>query len=114
AGPWAVSGPALHIGATALSDTAWHRTTRARLASEAPRLDALARSAGWHPLGGTDLFRLYDVGDSQTTQEALAHHAIWSRRFATQPNWLRLGLPGLGEWPRLEAAMKADTASRQT
>ena len=40
-GPWAVSGPALRVGAMALRDLAWAEETRARLARDAARLDAL-------------------------------------------------------------------------
>ena len=64
AGPWPVSGPALALGAAALADTAWAAATRARLAAEAPRLDALAARAGWGLVGGTDLFRTYDTPDA--------------------------------------------------
>ena len=50
-GPWAVSGPALDIGARALEDVAWAVATRARLAADAARLDDLT---GWPLVGGTD------------------------------------------------------------
>ena len=105
AGPWPVSGPALALGAAALADTAWAAATRARLAAEAPRLDALAARAGWGLVGGTDLFRTYDTPDAALARDRLAHHRIWSRAFPWSPRWLRLGLPGdAGEWRRLAAA----------
>ncbi|PTE22070.1 threonine-phosphate decarboxylase [Cereibacter changlensis JA139] len=102
-GPWPVSGPALEIGAQALGDTAWAEATRARLAADATRLDALM---GLPLVGGTTLFRLYDAGDAKALQEALARRRIWSRVFPYSDRWLRLGLPGPQDWPRLEAALR--------
>src|ERR1700686_5037805 len=45
-GPWAVAGPAIAIGAAALSDLSWAATTRARLARAAIRLDQVLTGAG--------------------------------------------------------------------
>jgi cobalamin biosynthesis protein CobC len=105
-GPWPVSGPALAIGAAALADTGWTQATRVRLARDALRLDALVAARGTTPLGGTDLFRLYDTPDASLWQNRLAARQIWSRVFPYNPRWLRLGLPGAPEaWARLEAAL---------
>lgn len=104
-GPWAVSGPALHVGAAALTDVAWARTTRARLAENAARLDAQMQMAGARVLGGTTLFRLYEVEDAAAWQTRLARHRIWSRVFPYNPRWLRLGLPHALNWPRVMAAL---------
>ncbi len=104
-GPWAISGPALHIGAAALGDAAWARDTRARLAEDAAHLDALMQIAGARTLGGTTLFRLYEVENAARWQERLARHRIWSRIFPYDPRWLRLGLPHAVHWPRVEAAL---------
>ncbi|MDZ4135019.1 MAG: threonine-phosphate decarboxylase [Paracoccaceae bacterium] len=102
-GPWAVSGPALEIGARALRDLDWAQATRERLAQDAARLDALV---GWPLVGGCDLFRLYDVGDAAMVQARLARARIWSRIFPYSARWLRLGLPGnAADWARLEAAL---------
>jgi cobalamin biosynthetic protein CobC len=106
AGPWPVSGPAIAIGQHALSDRAWAETTRARLAEEAPRLDVMAQKVGWSLVGGTPLFRLYQIGDASAAQEKLARAKIWSRIFKERSGWLRLGLPGdATEWARLAAAL---------
>lgn len=105
-GPWAVSGPALTVGATALEDHGWAEDTRRRLAQDAVRLDALMRNAGASVVGGTDLFRLYDVNDAAAWQDRLARHRIWSRVFPYSRRWLRLGLPAPDGWPRLEAALR--------
>src|SRR5262249_13236589 len=57
-GPWAVSGPALAIGAEALADAAWIKRTRSRLAKSAERLDGMLADSGLDIAGGTNLFRL--------------------------------------------------------
>lgn len=103
-GPWAVSGPALTIGAEALSDPAWADETRLRLARDAARLDDLVTRKGAVSLGGTDLFRLYQVQDAKAAQAHLASHKIWSRVFPYADNWLRLGLPHPDRWSQVEAA----------
>jgi len=106
AGPWPVSGPAVTIGCAALMDTAWQEETRARLESDAARLDRLAEAAGWDRVGGTPLFRLYETGDAAAAQMRLARAQIWSRTFPYARGWLRLGLPdGAAQWARVEAAL---------
>jgi cobalamin biosynthetic protein CobC len=108
AGPWPISGAAIEIGRKALLDRDWADATRARLDKDALRLDHLAKAAGYKLVGGTPLFRLYEVGDAIVVQERLARAHIWSRIFADKPNWLRLGLPGdETEWSRLTAALSA-------
>ncbi len=105
-GPWPVSGPALEIGTRALRDPDWARATRARLAADADRLDALMTGTGAAALGGTTLFRLYEVSDAVAVADRLAKARILVRTFPYNPCWLRLGLPGDGEgWARLEAAL---------
>lgn len=101
-GPWPVSGAAIAIGSRALRDDAWAAATSARLARDCVRLDEMAREQGWALVGGTPLFRLYETRDALAAQEKLARGQIWSRVFARNPTWLRLGLPGSeGEWSRL-------------
>ncbi|MEM6579459.1 MAG: threonine-phosphate decarboxylase [Pseudomonadota bacterium] len=104
-GPWPVSGPALSLGAIALADRNWAQTTRARLNDDAARLDALMQQRGAASVGGTSLFRLYEVSDAADWQARLAHHHIWSRVFPYSRTWLRLGLPAPQDWSRLEAAL---------
>ncbi|WP_424972007.1 threonine-phosphate decarboxylase [Dinoroseobacter sp. S76] len=105
-GPWAVSGPALRIGETALSDHGWADATRARLSQDANRLDRLTMGAGWRVLGGTPLFRLYDTPSAEAAQDRLGACHILARRFPYSDTWLRLGLPGSSEgWVRLEKAL---------
>lgn len=104
-GPWAVSGPALRVGAAALTDQDWAQATRDRLAEDAARLDGLMLRAGAAVVGGTTLFRLYDVGDAAAWAERLARHRILGRVFPYSSRWLRLGLPDGAGWDRLEAAL---------
>ncbi len=104
-GPWAVSGPALRIGERALRDTEWASKTRARLAEDAARLDQLVLARGARLVGGTSLFRLYDVDDAPAWQTRLARAHIWSRIFPYSKTFLRLGLPPADGWARLEAAL---------
>ncbi len=107
AGPWPVSGPAIAIGEVALSDRSWAEAAVAQLRANSSRLDGLAQSAGWKPLGGTELFRLYDTPDAAAAQTRLARHQIWTRMFPYSDRWLRLGLPGqAAEWDRLAAALR--------
>lgn len=106
AGPWPVSGPAIEIGRAALSDDAWTRATIARLEGDARRLDDLAAQAGWGLVGGTALFRLYEMPDAHSVQYQLGEAQIWSRTFPWSKTWVRLGLPGNdAEWARLAAAV---------
>ncbi len=104
-GPWAVSGPALEIAARALEDDDWADATRARLSEDADRLDGLMTRAGATVVGGTTLFRLYDVGDAGAWQDRLAKGHVWSRIFPYSGSWLRLGLPAPDQWEQLEAAL---------
>lgn len=105
-GPWPVAGPAQHIGAAALNDPIWAKTTRDRLQTDAARLDLLMTQAGAAVIGGTTLFRLYQVDDAADWQDKLARHRIWSRVFPYNSRWLRLGLPGPAGWSRVEAALE--------
>lgn len=106
AGPWPVSGAAIAVGAAALADNDWAEATARRLTGDGARLDALAEGAGWTPLGGTALFRLYETGDARAAQARLAAAHVWSRIFPYSGGWLRLGLPGAAaEWSRVARAL---------
>ncbi len=106
AGPWPVSGAAIEIGTSALLDDAWSQKTSLRLGGEVRRMDGMAGKMGWKPVGGTALFRLFQVETAQAAQDHLARHRIWSRIFPYSTHWLRLGLPGNEtEWRRLGEAL---------
>lgn len=105
-GPWAVSGPALWVGALALSDRAWIAGMRSSLKLDALRLDGLLEDAAMHVIGGTDLFRLVETPDAQDIYEKLGRSGILVRPFDYNANWLRFGLPGpKADWVRLEKAL---------
>lgn len=105
-GPWAVSGPALAIGAAALADTRWLAEMRAKLPEDRRRLDALLQARGFSIEGGTHLFCLARHAQAQSIADKLGRSGIHVRRFAAEPAWLRFGLPGAeAEWRRLADAL---------
>ncbi len=104
-GPWQVSGPALSIGAEALADPHWADETRARLQDDTKQLDQLMTDKGAEVVGGTILFRLYEVRHAKDVQHQLAQGHVWSRVFPYAPDWLRLGLPHPDRWDQLKAAL---------
>ena len=93
-GPWAVSGPALAIGRTALSDEAWLQSAARRLTDDGRRFDELLSAAGFTVLGGTPLFRFTRHDDAPGMVQHLARHGIHVRAFFFAPERLRFGLPG--------------------
>ncbi|MBC7576929.1 MAG: threonine-phosphate decarboxylase [Tardiphaga sp.] len=107
-GPWAVSGPALRIGADALGNEAWSERMRAALTRQAQRLDAVLTEAGFEIVGGTSLFRLARHREALKLHAALARQQIWCRRFDYAEDWLRFGLPpDDAALERLAAALKS-------
>lgn len=106
-GPWAVSGPAITIGSTALADRNWLTQTRQRLDHEVRMLDAHLGRAGLPVIGGTSLFRLAAAPTAPEWYARLGHAGIIIRRFETAPEWLRFGIPGTATaWSRLNLALK--------
>jgi cobalamin biosynthesis protein CobC len=107
-GPWAVAGPAIEIGRTALADDEWRQRTLDRLAADAKRLDRLLTGAGFAIIGGTSLYRLTQSPDTGELFNRLGRAGILVRRFAEEPSWLRWGLPGDDNaWQRLANALSA-------
>jgi len=104
-GPWAVSGPALTVGARALADEAWLAAQGARLRDEARRLDTLLTRAGFRVEGGTSLFRLARHEAAPLRFERLARAGIWVRAFSWDSTLLRFGIPQEKDQPRLEKAL---------
>jgi cobalamin biosynthetic protein CobC len=112
-GPWAVSGPALATGATALADTAWVERTRRRLATSAARLDAILAASGFDFIGGTNLFRLVRVREANRLFRHLGRAGILVRIFPEHPEWVRFGLPANeASWRRLRNALAAFQQNR--
>jgi len=106
--PWAVSGPALAVGALALADTAWIERTRGRLTKAAGRLDALLSDCNLEIVGGTSLFRLVGTPSARALFHHLGRAGIFVRAFPDNVNWLRFGLPRRRQdWKRLAAALRS-------
>ncbi len=91
-GPWAVSGPALTIGAACLRDREMHVKTALSIRTNSTAQRAVFEQLGLTLIADTGLFHLINCPDASAVYEALAHHHILTRIFADQPNWLRLGL----------------------
>lgn len=104
-GPWPVAGPTLEIAGRALQDEEWAAQTRARLAQDAARLDAMAEAAGAEVVGGTALFRLYQVADAEAWQHELSEHHVLTRVFPYNPRWIRFGLPHPDRWAQVARAL---------
>lgn len=104
-GPWAVAGPALHVGAVALGDAAWLSHAGEARAADSKRLDALLAPQG-RVVGGTTLYRLLETPRAASLFETLGQAGIYVRRFQHDPSHLRFGLPGSeAEWARLAKAL---------
>ena len=106
-GKWAVSGPALAIGACVLTDDSWRQQTLEKLEADALRLDKIAQQNGLESAGGTNLFRLYQCNNAKDIQHKLAKQRIWRRTFSYSEYWIRLGLPKEDGWDRLERAFRS-------
>lgn len=104
-GPWAVAGPALHVGAVALGDADWLSKAGEARAADSRRLDALLAPHG-RVVGGTALYRLLEAPQAPSLFERLGQSGIYIRRFQHDPLHLRFGLPGdEPAWERLAQAL---------
>lgn len=111
-GPWAVAGPALHVGASALADSGWLACAAAGRMADAARLDGLLGPLG-RIVGGTVLFRLLETPHAAALFVHLGRRGIYVRRFQDAPARLRFGLPGEGtEWARLGEALASFAAEQ--
>ena len=104
-GPWPVSGVAQVVGRAALEDMRWANSTRQRMTVDVARLDATIQMKGAELIGGTALFRLFQVDNALKWQDKLARGKVWSRVFPYEETWLRIGLPPADRWGQLEAAL---------
>lgn len=105
-GPWAVSGPALHVACEALADNAWRLAMRAQLAQEVEKLATVLLRHGLPIAGGTSLFLMVRSGRAAEIFTALGRSGILVRPFAERPQDLRFGLPADAQaLARLDAAL---------
>jgi cobalamin biosynthetic protein CobC len=111
-GPWAVSGPALAVGAIALADDDWAEATACRLAEAAGRLDEVLSLGGARVVGGTSLFRLIEHPAAAALYDHFGRAGILVRAFAGRPRLLRCGLPdGEAALERLRSAVTGFTST---
>ena len=82
-----------------------HLPTRDRLRIDSGRLDRLMEDAGAQAIGGTRLFRLYEVDDARAWSDWLALDCVWPSVFPYSKTLLRLGFPAPDRWPQLESAL---------
>ena len=104
AGKWAVSAPALAVGARALKDEKWRQKMLVKLEQDACRLDKIAHQNSLKSVGGTNLFRLYQCKNPKDMQYKLAKHKVWTRIFSYSDSWIRIGLPPEDGWTQLNRA----------
>ncbi|WP_144578358.1 threonine-phosphate decarboxylase CobD [Agrobacterium sp. DE0009] len=107
-GPWAVSGPALHIATEALADEKWRSAMRLTLADDTRRLKRILEKTAVEIAGGTSLFTLVRSPFTPDLFNHLGRRGILVRIFDERPDDMRFGLPGSeAEWQRLEEALLA-------
>lgn len=92
-GPWAVSGPAIEIGCTALADEAWLGRSITELLDRAAALDQVLLRQELALVGGSPLFRLAAHRNAPFLFSALAQQGVLVRRFPAQREWLRVAPP---------------------
>ena len=100
-GPWAVSTPALQIGAAALADIDFQEQQRQWTGRQHDALVAVLNRHGITRIGGTPLYVLAEVNDAASLQNHLGR-AIWTRVFSYHKGWIRFGLALMQQgWPGL-------------
>ena len=108
AGPWAVSSPALAIGAQALADENWRAQTQESLEESSQSLAKLLSQNAVEVLGINPLFVYARHKRAQELFEHLAQNQILVRCFPERPDYLRFGLcRGGAEQTRLAGVLKA-------
>ncbi len=105
-GAWAVSGPALAIGAAWLEDDDLCADVRASIAAQARLRDRCLDRASLSPVGATALFATVAHPQASDLFEALGQRQILTRPFAYALTWLRFGNPrDTAEAVRLDDAL---------
>jgi cobalamin biosynthesis protein CobC len=105
-GPWAVSGPALAIGAKCYANEALKEKTSNKILSNSKAQRKVLLQAGLKLTADTGLFHLIENPKAHAIYEGLARQHILTRVFVDEPNWLRLGLcKNNAERARLKSAL---------
>jgi cobalamin biosynthetic protein CobC len=89
-GPWAVSGPALHLATELMAGDG--TAVAEAIARRSKALSAVLNGAGLGRVGGTDLFQTVVHESAGSLFEHLARSHILVRKFDYAPEWLRIGL----------------------
>ncbi|MBB2174851.1 threonine-phosphate decarboxylase [Gluconacetobacter johannae] len=106
-GAWPVGSLALAAGRQALRDRQWLEHARLTASRAHDRLARLLDGAGLRHVGQARLFTLVRTDGAPDLWAHLCRHGIVTRIFDTQPDALRLGLPGTEEaWTRLDGALR--------
>lgn len=104
-GPWAVSGPALHLAHELMQRDLSHLESGLR--SRRAALQAVLAGAGLKVIGGTDLFQLVEDERATAVHAHLADAQILVRKFDYDGRWLRFGLaPNIAADSRLSDALQ--------
>ncbi|MCV3764399.1 threonine-phosphate decarboxylase CobD [Rhizobium sp. TRM95796] len=89
-GPWAVSGPALHLAAELMAGDGG--AVAEAIEQRSAALSAVLDDAGLGRVGGTDLFQTVIHENASALFEHLARSHILVRKFDYAADWLRIGL----------------------
>ena len=104
-GPWAVSTPALRIGAAAIADRDFQDDQRQWIAKHYQSLLGMLENHGFMIIGGTGLYVLIEHDKAVDLHRHLGVAGIWTRVFEAQPKWLRIGLTDADGREKLQAAL---------
>ncbi|MEF2550776.1 threonine-phosphate decarboxylase CobD [Aurantimonas sp. A2-1-M11] len=106
-GTWAVSGPALAVGATLLGDASVVDQIRTDILRQHELLRTALDGAGLPLVGGTALFTTVSHPSAHALFAALCRRQILVRPFTAPREWLRFGNPADAQQARrLETALR--------
>jgi len=107
-GPWAVSGPALAIGAQGFNDTNWVAKMRIELQTSSRTLADVVERSGLEVCGVNPLFVYAKSEQAQALFRHLVTNHILVRQFPEQSEYLRFGLcKDDAKLERLEKVLKS-------
>ena len=106
-GPWSVSGPALAIGAKALSDKTWQHDAIKWIFQQSEKQGEILSELSLAVTGNAGLFMDVHCAGVETVHQKLLAEKILIRDFAERPGFLRFGLcADDGELERLSATLR--------
>lgn len=91
-GPWAVSGPALQIGARAYQDICWINANRKKLQKLSSTQEKALGSIEFAPISSNALFQYFNRQNASKIFEGLANRKILVRDFPEQEISIRFGI----------------------